>query len=54
MSNSVPVLRQKENRMPEFLPKLKDNKMLRKDGRFSKVVISLFVPSTHTPFLKLP
>lgn len=41
--------------MPEFLPKLKDNKKLRKDGRLvSKAVLSLFVPSSHTPFLLLP
>ena len=40
--------------MPEFLPKLKDNKKLSKDGLFSKPVLSLFVPSCHTPFLLLP
>lgn len=40
--------------MPEFLPKLKDNKKLRNDRRFSKAVLSLFVPSSHTPFLLLP
>ena len=40
--------------MPEFLPKLRDKKKLRKDGLFSKAVLSLFVPSSHTPFLLLP
>ena len=40
--------------MPEFLPKLRDKKKLGKDGLFSKAVLSLFVPSSHTPFLLLP
>lgn len=40
--------------MPEFLPQLRDKKKLRKDGLFSKAVLSLFVPSSHTPFLLLP
>lgn len=39
--------------MSEFLPKLRDKTKLRKGGLFSKAVLSLFVPSSHSPFLLL-